>query len=297
MTRRRAISPLTTLLRHLSNGVVLCRLHRPADLLLIWLALLQGGWLASGGPPAVGPVVALLMAATLFRSALWSYNDLMEQRLMAMAPESLVAKRKVSRGFALWVSVGLSVVALLLLPFELTTFAYALFALLLALGYPFIKLRSYLLQPYMALGVAWAIPLAYAVLGVAIDRAGWLLALANLLLATAAFTLYALPRHDYEQKVGIRSLAQLVGEGGSFALIPLLQWTALFALSLIGKQAKLGPLYDSGLYILIGLFLYQALLLHYFREKGATRQAFRLQIWMGVVLFGGLYFSALCVCG
>lgn len=287
--------PLAAWGKQLRRYAYLCRLNRPADLALFLLPGLWASLLAANGHPHWGSVLTLLLAATLIRCAAWVFNDWMEARLLPEAPESYLGRGQVSLRQELGV-LGLLLVAalLLLLPLPAKLFYYAWPAPLLLAAYPFIKTRLLLTQPYLGLCYAWLVPMAYTAQGVMPGKAAWLLFTGTLLWSSAFTTLYALPRRGYEQRVGIRSLAQLFS-GNSWFFIMTMQLSAIFSLWLAGNQMELGIFFSLGLVVAVLLLPYQQWLLFSHPVEGPIH-SYRSQVWTGIAILSGTSFHYLCHC-
>jgi len=281
--------------KQLRRYALLCRLHRPADLALL---LLPAGWaslLAAKGAPDGGHLVALLLAATLMRCAAWVFNDWMEARLLPEGNESYLGRGVVGLLEVRWLFAGLLLLSLLLLlPLPAVLFYYAWPAPLLLVAFPFLKTRLLLTQPYLGLCYAWLVPMAYAAQGVQPDKAGWLLFTATLLWASAFAMLYALPRRNYELRVGIRSLAPLFGSNSWFFVMAM-QLSAAWSLWLAGKQLQLGIFFSLGLIVVLLLVPYQQWLLFSHPVQGPLR-SYRSQIWSAIAILCGIAFHYLCIC-
>ena len=274
----------------------LFRLDHPEDLALLLLPALWASWLATNGDPDWGSLLLLLIAASAARCAAWIFNDLIESKLLKVAPESMVAQGTISKKVAQDLFVALCLLAALATTLlGRQTLLYAPIVLLLLLGYPFIKRKTFLIQPYMGFAVAWIVPLTYLSQGVQPDKLSWLLFTAVLLWASAYFTLYAIPRYTYDRKVGIRSLIQLIGRAYK-STIALLQVLALFTLFLAGRQGELGPFFSVGLIFAAGLVVYQQLLLDRKDVKEGITAAYRSNIWLGIAIFLGILFHFFCLC-
>ncbi|MFU8838176.1 MAG: UbiA family prenyltransferase [Thiohalomonadaceae bacterium] len=271
----------------------LCRLHRPTDLLLLLIPAIWASLLASGGDLQWGPMLALLLAASLVRCAMWILADWQDSRLATDASESFIAQQLVSLRHAqhlfllLW---GLALLLLLPLGGKLLLLASA--APLFALGLFWIRTRLYLTQLWLGLAIAWLVPMAWLAQGVWPNKGGWLLFTAVALWASAYTTLYALPRAPYEQRLGIRSLAQLFDEH-NWLFFLLLQSAAIFSLWLAGQQLALGLFYSLGLVVALLLLLWQLWLLLSTPGRGALR-CYHHQSWTGIAIGCGIAFDYLC---
>ena len=264
----------------------ICHLHRPVDLILLLLPALWTLCLTSE-PLNYGEVLALLLAASAIRSAAWVYNDLLDALLLTDAPESFVTLGLVrSRdGWRLFFGL-LGFATLMLLFLDAAAFLWGLVALGLLLGYPHIKRRTLLTQPYMGLCFAWMVAMAQLVSPGIDAKSLWLLFTATLLWATACTILYAMPRRTYEERVGIGSLIYLMGaNSGLFVLI--LQLFTTISLWFVGKQAGLGSAFSAALLLALALLPYQQWLLTRHPSSGATR-AYRSNILFGLVILVGL---------
>jgi 4-hydroxybenzoate polyprenyltransferase len=267
----------------------ICHLHRPVDLALLLLPALWTVSLAPGATDYAG-VVTLLLAATAVRCAAWVYNDLFDARLMPEPPESFIAHGLVSRHDAQLLVIGLLGGATLLLLFlDSTLLLWGGVALGLLLGYPYIKRRTLLTQPYMGLCFAWMVVMTQLIAPGIATKSLLLLFAATLLWATANTILYAMPRRSYEEQAGIGSLVYLLGDN-SGKIVLLLQLFATIALWFIGTQAKLGLGFGIGLLAALALLPYQQWLLARHPDSGATR-AYRSNVLFGMAVLLGLLYA------
>jgi 4-hydroxybenzoate polyprenyltransferase len=279
----------------LKRYALLCRLDRPADLPLLLLPALWASLLATDGNPDGARLALLLLGATLMRCAAWVFNDWMEARWLPQGGDSCLGRGLVAPHELRWLLATLLFAALLLLlPLPAVLFYYAWAAPLLLVAIPLVKTRLQLIQPYLGLCHAWLVPMAYAAQGVHPDKAGWLLFTATLLWASAFSLLRALPRREYELRVGIGSLAHLFGRN-SWLFILTMQLGAVFSLWLAGRQLELGIFYSLGLIVLLLLIPYQQWLLFSHPDKGPLRSYYS-QIWSAIALLCGIAFHYLCTC-
>ncbi|MDH5784120.1 MAG: UbiA family prenyltransferase [Chromatiales bacterium] len=264
-----------------------CHLHRPVDLVLL---LTPAFWVFTlgEGRPHYGEIAILLLAATTIRSAAWVYNDLLDAKYLKEAPESFVIIGLITPREGWWIFFGLLAFATLLLLFlDLTVFLWAAVALLLLLGYPFIKTRTLLTQPYMGLCFAWMVPMAQLVTDGVAQKSLWLLFTATWLWASANTLLYGMPRRNYEARAGIGSLNHLFGDNiGQFAI--QLQLIAAIALWFVSQQSLLGDPFAVALLTAMALLPYQQWLLSRYPNSGPTR-AYRVNIHFGLVLMIGFF--------
>lgn len=272
----------------------ICRLHRPTDIPLFLLPALWASVLAAKGAPQLYPLLAVLVAAILFRCTAWVFNDWMESRLLTDPTESFVAQKVITPREAQLLFSGLTLVSLLLLlPLERPLLYYAAVAPLLLLGLPLVKTRLLLAQPYLGLCYAWIVPIAWAAQGSEPGKAAWLVFTAVLLGASAFNTLYAIPRRGYEQRAGIRSLVHLFGDNSWFFVLSM-QLSSVFSLWLAGHQLSLGIFFSLGLVTVLLLLPYQQWLLFSHPQDGPIR-GYRSQIWSGIAVLCGIVFHFICI--
>jgi len=273
----------------------ICRLHRPADIALFLLPALWASVLAAGGMPALAPLLLLLAAALLVRCAAWVYNDWMEMRLLHEAQESFIARKIVSplEGQLLF-SLLILMALLLIWPLGAPLLYYAIAALALLLAYPLVKTRLLLTQPFLGLCYAWLVPMAWVAQGALPGKIAWLLFTAVLLWVTAFATQYAMPRRNYEQQAGIRSLALLFGDN-SWLFVLTMQFSALLTLWIIGQQQGLNVFFRIGLAAALLLVPYQQWLMFNHPQHG-PRHSYNSQIWTALAILCGISFHFLCNC-
>ncbi len=272
------------------------RLDQPADLMLLIWPLLWASFAATSGAPSMAALLLLALASLALRCAAWLFNDLMESRLLRIAPESYVAAGELSpRRVLEMIAVLLLLGLLLLAPLPIEVWYFAPAALVAPLLFPFLKRRSYLVQLLLAAGSAWVVPMAYAAQGVLPGKAGWLLYVVALCWGLSGQLLQAAPRAEREQKVGVHSMAQLFGPLTLFWVFGL-QLGGLVALLLIGQQLELGVFHAIGLAAALGLSAHQLWLL-YPGLEGVAARVYRLNHWWGLAVFCALFFPYLCGCG
>lgn len=282
-------------LAQLRRFALLCRLDRPADLVLLLLPACWASVLAADGAPDAGRLLLLLLAASLARCAAWAFEDWMEARRLPQDSNSHLATGRVTVREVQGLLAALFLLSLLLLlPLPAIVFYYAWAAPLLLIALPFIKTRLLLVQPYLGLCYAWIIPLAYAAQGTHPDKAGWLIFTATLLWSTAQSTLYALHQREADLQLGIRSLVQLFGNNSWFFILAM-QLSTVFTLWLASKQLELGIFYSLGLIVVLLLIPYQQWLLFSHPQHGPLRSYYN-QIWSAIAILCGVTFHLLCTC-
>lgn len=287
MNLRERITPLLPWLR-------LTRLHRPADLGLLWLLGLWGVWLGSGGQPTLATLLLLLLTLFALRALAWLAHDL-SAALLAHPRHSISA---VLRGIPppmRWLAgteLLLALLPLLLLGWPTLVIAPSA----LALGATFLALRrrTFLGELLLALAFAAATLTGFTATGALPDKTAWLVYTAAVLWSGAALTQYAALHLQQHARLGIKSITMLFGSADRW-LVALLHLFALAALGLAGQQEKLGVFMHIGLAVGAALGLYQQYLMALASDQG-YRRAWLNNLWLGLALFCGIAFSYLCRC-
>ena len=267
----------------------LCRLHRPTDLLLLWLIVLLASLLASAGSGELQwlRLWSLLLATTLMRAAAWLLNDWLDARLSPQASDSLLAQGLVKPQASQHLFIGLLGGAGLLLwslgSAVLLSSLLTLAALAILL---WMRTRLALTQLWLGLLYASFVPIAWLAQQAPPDNIMALLFLAIALWASAFTSQWALARLPLEQRLGIQSLAQIFGIH-SWLLVLVLQTTALASLWLLGQRAELGWSFQLAILLAMLLLPWQIWLQWQHPLYGPLR-AYHSQLLSGLILLGGL---------
>lgn len=278
---------------NLERYLRLTRLDEPWDLGFLAALGLAANWLAAGGVPPGGLLLAYLLGGLAIRCAAWVFFDVAEARFFPDSGQSRVARGLVEMQTAIRLFAALCALAFLsaiLLGRYVVLFSPLVWGLVVV--FPYARRYSFLSPIVLALGFAWAVPMAWLAHGKAPETVAWLLFVFAAMWATAFLTLYALPHRPRERQVGVRSLTGLVGEGTP-VLIGLLQAGALAAAAMAGHRAELGPLFEFGWLAATGVAIYQLLLLARGHPHAAVR-AYRSNLWLGVALFTGIAAHYVC---
>ncbi len=272
----------------------LARLHRPADLGLLWLLGLWGIWLGSDGKPAPSAVILLLLALLLLRAFAWLVHDLAIARLTHPQHTLLQMLRALPKSLRILAAAELALALPLLLLLGWPTLLIALSAA--ALGAAFLALRrsTFLGELLLALAFASATLAGFTATGTLPGKTAWLIYTAAVLWIGAALTQYAALHLQQHARLGIKSITMLFGSADRW-LVALLQLFALAALWLAGQQEKLGVFMHIALAVGAALGLYQQYLMASAGDQG-YRRAWLNNLWLGLALFCGIAFSYLCRC-
>lgn len=268
----------------------LARFHKPVGILLLWAPTAWALWLANQGHPSIQLVVIVLFGTIIMRAAGCIVNDIADRQI-----DLHVARTKTrpltSGEITLVEAVGVlgfflfcALLLLIQLPVQCTP--YALAALLVTGIYPLCK--RIISAPQLILGVAFSmgIPMVYVASGVAFNQTFWSLCVINFLWIIAYDTQYAMVDRADDLLIGVKSTAILFGQWDRVIINVLL---AMMHLGWLFVAISLGFKYYFFIVWGIGL----ALLIaedHLIANRDPKRcfQAFMLNCWYGIVMWGGL---------
>jgi 4-hydroxybenzoate polyprenyltransferase len=281
----------------LRRYALLARLHRPIGILLLLWPTMWALWLAGDGEPPWLIVLVFMLGVALMRSAGCAVNDYADRDFDGCVERTRtrpIATGMVSPGEALGVFVVLALTAASLLVFlNWPTRLLSLVALVLTAVYPFMKRFTHLPQVMLGAAFGWAVPMVFMAIGESIPPLAWVLFVATLLWALIYDTQYAMVDREDDLKIGVKSSAILFGRYDNL-IVGLLQLAMLLLLFLVGEMAHRGWVYDLGLLVGCGLFLYQQWLTRG-RAPKACFDAFLNNNLFGMVIFLGLLFDYLVI--
>ena len=279
----------------LSLYLDLIRWSRPAGTYLLLWPTLSALWIAAGGFPGWHLLTVFVLGTFLMRSSGCAVNDVADRNFDKHVKRT--AQRPVTSG-ALTVKEALAVGAVLaLLAFALVlttnlpTILWSFAALAVAIVYPFTK--RFLSMPQAVLGVAFSfgIPMAFsAVLG-QVPLVAWALLLGNLFWVLAYDTEYAMVDRDDDLKIGIHTSAITLGRW-DVAAVMLFYALYLMVWAAVGVLLALGWVYFVGLAAAAAMALWHFRLIKD-RQRDDCFKAFRLNHWLGLVIWGGVVLSFL----
>lgn len=274
----------------LSLYLDLIRWDRPAGSYLLLWPTLAALWIAAGGFPGWHLLVVFVAGTFLMRSAGCAVNDVADRDFDKHVKRT--AQRPVTSGAirpkeALALGAMLALVAFALV---LTTNAAAILwsvaALAVAIFYPFTK--RFFSMPQAVLGVAFSfgIPMAFAAVRGEVPALAWWLLAGNLCWVLAYDTEYAMVDRDDDLKIGIKTSAITLGRFDVSGV--MLFYGLYFAVwAGIGAQLRFGPAYFAGIAIAAGIALWHFTLIRD-RSRDGCFKAFRLNHWIGFVVFAGV---------
>ncbi len=279
-----------TLTEKLNAYERLMRLDKPIGILLLLWPTLWAIWLSAPGVVRLDVLLIFVVGTVLMRSAGCIINDFADRKIdpqVERTRDRPLATGLVGPREALVLAGVLLVCAFLLvwkLP-RLVTYL-SLFAVAITLVYPYLK--RFFAFPQAALGIAFSlgVPMAYAAQRGYLPAPAWVLIGAVFFWIIAYDTEYAMVDRDDDIRIGVHSSAILLGR---YDVTAIMACQAVFLATMvgIGLWQRLGALY----YISLALAaVFVGLQYHLIRERNREKcfQAFRLNGWVGGVIFAGL---------
>ena len=279
----------------------LIRWNRPAGTYLLLWPTLAALWIAAGGFPGWHLLAVFVLGTFLMRSAGCAVNDVADRdfdKHVKRTAQRPVTSGAVSVREALAFGAALALAAFgLVLTTNLATVLWSVAALAVTVFYPFTK--RFFSMPQAVLGVAFSfgIPMAFAavnggdswalaaVRGEVPPLAWWLL-IGNLFWVLAYDTEYAMVDRDDDLKIGIKTSAITLGRFDVAGV--MLFYGAFIAIwGVLGAQQHLGWPYFAGLGAAALIALWHFTLIRDRSRDGCFR-AFRLNHWVGFVVFAGV---------
>ena len=268
----------------------LIRWDRPAGSLLLLWPTLSALWIAAGGWPGWHLFAVFVAGTFLMRSAGCAVNDVADRefdRHVQRTAQRPVTSGALGTGEALGVGAVLALAAFaLVLTTNLATVLWSFAALAVTIFYPFTK--RFFAMPQAVLGVAFSfgIPMAFAAVRGEVPSLAWWLLAGNLFWVLAYDTEYAMVDRDDDLKIGIRTSAITLGRFDVAGVMGF-YGAHLAAFAAIGIWIRMGPLYYLGLAAAAALALWHFTLIRTRTREGCFR-AFRLNHWLGFVVFAGV---------
>jgi 4-hydroxybenzoate polyprenyltransferase len=268
----------------------LIRLDKPIGTLLLLWPTLWALWLACSGFPAWHLLIIFILGTFLMRSAGCAMNDFADRnfdRHVLRTKDRPITSGKISGKEALVVAAILALIAFLLIqPLNTLTKELSVFALVVAIIYPFTKRFFAIPQAVLGIAFGFGIPMAYAAVLDFIPVEAWILFIGNIFWAIAYDTAYAMVDRDDDVRLGLRTSAITFGrfDVGAIAI----SYGILFL-----SQAWVSQLANLSSYFWVGWALALACAIYHIKLV-ATRQrdncfkAFRHNNWLGGFLFLGI---------
>ncbi len=274
----------------LKQFVSLTRFDRPIGIYLLLWPTLTALWIASEGWPGWHLLLVFALGTVLTRSAGCIINDLADMKFdgsVKRTQDRPLISGKVAPLEALLLAGSIAFFALLLvLTTNIYTVYMSVFAVIIAVIYPFMKRYTYLPQAFLGIAFSWGIPMTFTAVSNEVANVAWVLLIANLLWVVAYDTQYAMVDRDDDIKLGLKSTAILFAELDR-SMIAILQVSFVATLLLVTRSVELSVYFYFGLSGAIGLFIYQ----HYLtwnRSREGCFKAFLNNHWVGFSVFLGI---------
>lgn len=265
----------------------LTRMNRPIGFLVVLWPTLWCLWIAGEGKPDLKLVIIFVVGTILMRAAGCCINDYADRNFDAHVARTKfrpLATEQVKPKEALQLCASLCLIAFLLVLLTNTfTILMAIAALALTLIYPFMKRYTHLPQVVLGAAFSWGGLMAFTAQTGALPAQAWLLYIASLLWTIAFDTQYAMIDREDDLKIGIKSTAILFADGDIF-VIAFLQAFALITLAFCANYFQLGTLFQFGLLLAAGFFIYHHTLT-WDRKPEQCYKAFLNNNWVGMAIF------------
>jgi 4-hydroxybenzoate polyprenyltransferase len=274
----------------LKNFVSLTRFDRPIGIYLLLWPTLTALWIAAEGWPGWHLLLVFVLGTVLTRSAGCILNDLADMKFdgqVKRTQDRPLVSGRMDPLEALFLAAGIAFVSLLLvLTTNIFTVYMSVFAVIIAMIYPFMKRYTYLPQAFLGVAFSWGIPMTFTAVNNEIANVAWLLLIANLLWVVAYDTEYAMVDRDDDIRLGIKSTTILFADLDK-PMIAILQISFLVTLLLIPRSVELSVYYYFGICGAAGLFIYQHYLI-WNRSREGCFEAFLNNHWVGLSIFLGI---------
>ena len=278
----------------LSLYLDLIRWNRPAGWLLLLWPTLSALWVASDGFPGWHLLIVFTLGTILIRSAGCCLNDVADRdfdKHVKRTAERPVTSGRIGVKEALLLGAVLALIAFgLVLTLRAETIAWSFVAMAVAVAYPFAK--RYVSMPQAVLGVAFSfgIPMAFAAVTGEVPGLAWVLLLGNLFWVLAYDTEYAMVDRDDDLKIAMKTSAITLGQWDVAAV--MFFYAAFLSVWGVVLDATQKPLLLAGLAAAALQAAWHFLLIKD-RSRDGCFKAFRLNHWVGFVVFAGLVLSYL----
>lgn len=276
--------------QQLSPYIKLMRLHKPIGMYLLLWPTLWGLWFAQKGVPSIKNLLIFILGVIVMRSAGCVINDFADRHLdghVKRTQDRPLVNAQIAASNALILFFLLCAIGfILVLLTNVLTISLAVFALIFASIYPFMKRFTHWPQLFLGVAFAFSIPMGFAAQIDTIPPLAWLLMFTTILWIIAYDTEYAMVDREDDLLIGVKSTAILFGQYDQL-IIAGLQMTVIGLMGLIGWWQQLSIGYYLCLFIASILCIYQQRLL----RSGNTANYFRAFLnnhWFGAIVFVGV---------
>ena len=273
----------------------LIRLDKPIGALLLLWPTYWALWLSNEGMPPFDLLIIFTLGTFLMRSAGCAINDYADRnfdRHVERTKNRPITSGQISGKEAVLIAAILALLSFgLIQPLNLLTKQLSVFAIVIAVVYPFTK--RFFAMPQAVLGVAFGfgIPMAYAASLNQVPLEAWILFAGNLFWTIAYDTAYAMVDRDDDLRLGLRTSAITFGR---FEVIAIAVCYGLLLISLlcVAYLAQLNDLFWFGWVGALICAIYHVSLVRT-RQRDACFKAFRQNNWLGAFLFLGIVLGLL----
>lgn len=276
----------TPILKEISLYIRLIRLDRPIGSLLLLWPTLWALWLAGEGQPDPTVVLIMLVGTLVMRSAGCIINDFADRKIdghITRTRNRPLASGDLSVAKAMTLfAILISLAAWLVTQLNMLSVVVSLFALVVAVIYPFTKRFTHLPQFVLGIAFSMGIPIAYTALTNSLPLECWILFAANYCWIVAYDTYYAMADRDDDIQIGVKSTAILF-DTADRSIILILQLITLGILTYIGISQNVNWHFFIAIAISLGIVTYQQILT---RERIPANcfKAFLNNNWFGAVI-------------
>jgi 4-hydroxybenzoate polyprenyltransferase len=251
------------------------RLRKQYGTVLLLCPTLWSLFIVSEGNPTLKHLVIFTLGAFLMRSAGCVINDIADRRFDSFV--SRTKERALPSG-----RLNLQEAAVIFIVFSLMAFALVLMlntltillsfvAIALALVYPLVKRVSHLPQTVLGVAFGWGAVMAWSAVEGRVSVAAILIFVANIFWAMSYDTIYALMDITDDRRIGVKSMAILLGDNVYRALYSF-NAIMIYFLLLLGFLTGLGTVYFLGL---LAAFISLSLITSMIRRNPTEKNAFR----------------------
>lgn len=272
----------------------LIRWDRPAGWLLLLWPTLSALWLAAGGFPGWHLLLVFILGTILMRSAGCCVNDVADRdfdRHVQRTAQRPVTSGQIAPREALLVG---AVLALLALALVLTTNTVAVLwscaAFVVAVAYPFAKRLVSMPQAVLGLAFGFGIPVAFAALQESVPLEAFWLMLGNAFWVLAYDTEYAMVDREDDMRIGIKTSALTLGQWDVAAVMVFYAMFVIIWGWQLYNRINLAIWWIAMIAICVQI-MWHATLIRDRRREGCFK-AFRINHWLGFVLFISVLFSS-----
>lgn len=276
----------------LKNYFQLMRFDKPIGTLLLLWPTLWALTIAQRGLIYSKITLIFILGVIITRASGCTINDFFDYNFdknVARTKFRPLANNKINKERALILFIVLCIIAFLMILFNLknATILMSVPALLLFITYPLMKRIFILPQAYLGIAFSFGILMVFIEVTDNISLIAWILFFANVFWTLSYDTIYALSDIKYDKELGLYSSAITFGK----YVNQFIGLFFLFFISLMFVAAKILN-YNFIFYIILLLpFCLLLLQLYLLKLEKDSIGIFKLNNWVGLLIFLGIYIS------